>query len=195
MSKTTPAGPGRAITLAVFGVLVLAALAVFLQQTVFKSVPVHGKKKAPDVTFYLEDGSEATLADYQGRVVLLNFWASWCPPCIEEMPDLERLHRLMATETDFVIVGASQDTTWAELERAADRFGVTFTVLHDPKGQGALAFGTNKLPETYLLDREGRIVQKWIGYQPWSTPAFVKRFKDVVAADQTGTQTSRAPGS
>ena len=182
--------PGSAPALMIFGVIIIVAVGLFLQQTVFNKPALTGKKRAPDVSFALEDGTQQTLASYQGQIVLLNFWASWCPPCIQEMPDLERLSRKMARHQDFVVLGASQDDTWEDLQAAATRFGVTFPVVHDLEGKGAFAFGTSKLPETYLIDRKGRIVQKWIGYQAWSSPEFIKRFEDVVNAGK-GTETAR----
>ena len=86
-----------------------------------------------------------------------------------------------------MVLGASQDETWSDLEAAAQRFGVTFPVVRDPDGAAARAFGTEKIPETWLLDREGRIVQRWIGFQPWSHDGFVKRFNGVLDASVDST--------
>ena len=161
---------------------VLISIAFFVERAIFDEPAVVGDKMSPDVTFGLKGGEKVKLEALQGKVVLLNFWASWCGPCLYEMPDLEKLHSKMSQHTDFVVVGASQDDTWKEIQAAVNRFGVSFEVVHDPGGEGALAFGTNKLPESYLLDRKGRIVQKWAGIQSWSSTSFVRRFQHVLAA-------------
>lgn len=190
MSETDPvpapepsAGPGRIMVAGLAGVALLIVVLLIVAPKDWRSNQrVTGKDPAPAVTFYDQSGGKVSLADYHGKIVLLNFWASWCPPCVEEMPDLERLARRMAGRDDFVVLGASQDDTWGDLQAAAQKFGVTFPVVHDPNGEGARAFGTVKIPETYLIDRDGKIIQKWIGYQSWSHDGFVQRFNTVLDA-------------
>ena len=112
-------------------------------------------------------GGMIGLDEYRGKVVLLNFWASWCPPCVSEMPSLERLHRQMQGK-DFQILAVSEDEGgWAPIDRFLKRLPVTMTILLDGRGDAAALYGTNELPETYLIDKKGVIIKKYRGPRNW----------------------------
>jgi peroxiredoxin len=109
-------------------------------------------------------GDTVSLASLRGEPVMLNIWATWCIPCREEMPALEALHRQYA-DAGLRIVGVSVDA--AGLTRDIEAFlgdvGVTFTILHDPAERVTRQFRTIGVPETFLIDRDGVIVRRWIG--------------------------------
>ncbi len=130
-------------------------------------------RKAPDFT--VSDGTKTVrLSDYRGKVVLLNFWASWCGPCIQETPALEQLHH---DSPDLQIVGVSIDTDADSYHRFLKHFNVDITTVMDPGQTAARLYHTDGWPETYIIDRTGVIRRKVVGDPDWSNPeirAFLK---------------------
>lgn len=120
--------------------------------------------QAPNFSAVDLQGRDVSLADYQGDVVLLNIWATWCLPCRREMPALERLHR--EQEGDGLrVVGVSIDAAdnRPEIDRFLATHQVTFQVLHDPDQRALRAFETTGVPETFLIARDGRVLRRWTG--------------------------------
>jgi len=110
------------------------------------------------------------LSDFRGRWVLLNFWASWCPPCVAEMPSLEALKDKMEGP-DFKVLAVSVDEDgWSAVDRFMARVPITMTVLIDARGDVASAYGVFELPQTFLIDREGRIRREYQGPKDWMSP-------------------------
>jgi cytochrome c biogenesis protein CcmG, thiol:disulfide interchange protein DsbE len=113
--------------------------------------------EAPDVELpLLGRGGSASLADYRGKVVVMNFWASWCPPCVSELPLLERTQRSLQSRGATVLGVNIQDATEDALGYVR-RFDLTFPSLRDVDRKFARRFGTSSYPETFVVDREGRI--------------------------------------
>lgn len=112
------------------------------------------------------DGKKMGLADVQGKVVFLNFWATWCPPCVEEMPSMKRLQARMADDPNFSMVTISTDEEWAEVRQFFEGDAPPFPVLLDPGGDLAKRYGTEKFPETYVLV-DGRLVGHIVGPRDW----------------------------
>lgn len=113
-----------------------------------------------------------TLQEYQGKTVLLNFWATWCPPCLEEMPSLERL-RQMQIGHDFDIIAIGVDDDWDRIRQFLKKVPVTLTILLDQRGEAAERYGVSHLPVSYLIDREGVVLEKYIGPRVWDDPDLV----------------------
>jgi peroxiredoxin len=118
---------------------------------------------APDFELASLDGRKVSLKDLRGKVVLLNFWATWCPPCKAEMPDLEALYREYGAARDFVVVGANLEEDAGAVEAFVRERGLSFPVLLDSEGATAGSFGVRGLPATFIIDREGRIRDAWNG--------------------------------
>lgn len=111
-----------------------------------------------------------TLADYHGKVLLINVWATWCPPCIQEMPSIERLHqRFKGTDLRVLAISIDEDGGDKVLKFAND-LGVTFDILHDQSGAIQGIYQTVGVPESFLIDRDGVIVKKVIGATEWDNP-------------------------
>ncbi|MGH7677706.1 MAG: peroxiredoxin family protein [Gemmatimonadaceae bacterium] len=145
--------------------------------------PIEVGSRAPDFTARTVDGSNRvkTLADYRGKVVVLNVWATWCPPCIEEMPSFERLHR-QVPDTNLAIVAVSiDDVVGADsVSQFARGLGVTFDVLLDSVRAIDRAYQVRGYPETFIIARDGTIRRKWIGPADWSSPANVRLVRDLL---------------
>lgn len=119
---------------------------------------VHPRAPEAQVALSLLGASgRRTLSSYAGQVVVLNFWASWCDPCREEAPRLQRLQRALASHGG-VVLGVTYKDAAADSESFVRRYRLTYPNLRDPGGEFARAFGTDALPESFTIDRGGRIV-------------------------------------
>jgi peroxiredoxin len=162
---------GRRWTLAA-GITMAAVFAVVLVIRILPEIALVGVgSRAPEFQAVdLRTGRPATLADYRGRVVLLNVWATWCQPCRIEMPAMERLSRDLAS-TDFRIVAVSVDEGDSSVVNAfAKELGLTFDILHDRSGMIKRSYQTTGVPESFVIDRHGVIVKKVIGAAQWDGP-------------------------
>lgn len=143
--------------------------------------PSSVQKAAPD--FVLPDltGQVVRLSQLKGKVVVLNIWATWCPPCRKEMPTMELLYQKMKG-ADFVMLAASQDVDGRNTVLPYLReSGLTFPVLLDVQGEIGKKYGVTGYPETFIIDRQGMIVHRHIGYNDWSQPtveAALRRLAD-----------------
>lgn len=128
--------------------------------------PAQTGKPAPDFT--VSDGyTSVHLANYRGKIVLVNFWATWCPPCVAEMPSLLRLHH---DNPDLVILAISIDEDPAAYARFIRNRNVDLITVRDPNQTAANLFKTDMWPETYAIDRSGVIRRKFVGATDWSDP-------------------------
>jgi cytochrome c biogenesis protein CcmG, thiol:disulfide interchange protein DsbE len=142
---------------ALIGLLVYGVKATGRGQTLDDAI-AHGRRPAaPAVALpRLEGGARAALADYRGTVVVLNYWASWCTPCRQESPLLERWQRRLAKRGGTVLGVDSLDVT-ADARAFVREFALTYPMLRDRDGETQRRFGVSGLPETLIVDRNGRI--------------------------------------
>ncbi len=128
---------------------------------------MHGQK---EIDFPLTlDGKPARLSDLRGKVVVLNFWATWCPPCVDEAPSLNLLQQRIALRGGTVL-GISVDEDDDAYRRFLQAYGINYPNFRDPSKKIALSYGTSMYPDTYLIDRNGRIDRKLVGEQDWTSP-------------------------
>ncbi len=123
-------------------------------------------KPAPDFTV-TDSGRSIQLSSYRGKVVLLNFWASWCAPCIEEIPYLNRLQQEMP---QLVVLGVDMGEDDAAYQQFVTDNRVAFLTIRDAQQHSNGLYGTSRPPETYVIDRNGKIRRKFIGPQDWTSP-------------------------
>lgn len=124
--------------------------------------------------------------EYRGKVTLVNIWATWCAPCKEEIPALDSLYRALAPE-GFRIAAVSVDKDSDELVRKfIGEFNVAFDVLHDQRGDIQRIYQTTGVPESFLLDRDGRIVRIVYSAHPWASPANQRIIRELLAVPATG---------
>ncbi len=140
-------------------------------------------KSAKD--FALEiSGKPGHLSDLRGKVVVLDFWASWCPPCIEEAPSLNRLQKYIESRNGLVL-GVAADEDPAAFQKFLREQGMNFPTYRDPGTENnrspiALSYGTSMIPEAYIIDRHGRIARKVIGPQKWDSPEMLAYFDTIL---------------
>jgi len=129
------------------------------------SVEVRSKEAIP---FTLEtlDGKSVSLTSYPGKIVVLNFWATWCPPCVEEMPSMIKLFEELKKDPNIVVLAVSADESWEPVKKFFGQDPPGFTVLLDAKGQLAKQYGTTMFPETYVI-KDGRILGFIEGPRRW----------------------------
>jgi thiol-disulfide isomerase/thioredoxin len=145
---------------------------------VVEPTPVFNRS-APDFILAKGDSGESfKLSDQKGKWVFINFWATWCPPCRDEMPSMEMLNRRF--KDDMLMVAVSVDEDWNEVNRFFGETPPTFTVLWDKRKATSLRYGTRKFPETYLVSPEGKIAAKYIGPRDWYNVGSVDYFSAVL---------------
>lgn len=144
--------------------------------------PLRRGDPAPAFSLPRLDGDGAmSLADLRGQVVLVNFWATWCKPCEDEMPAMERLYGQLHGR-GFELVAISVDEIPADVEPFVARMGLSFPVLLDSDQATSRSYQTMGYPESLLLDREGTIVERYVGPKPWDGPGYIARVERLLEA-------------
>jgi peroxiredoxin len=135
--------------------------------------PIKGDKKAPD--FFLKDlnGKKVGIKQFNGKIIFLSFWATWCSPCKEEMPSLEVLHQKFKEE-NFVLLTISVDYGGLKsVQEFMDKHRYTFPVLLDPKSEALDLFNVKGIPTTFIIDKKGRMIGRAIGPRDWKSPEVI----------------------
>jgi peroxiredoxin len=146
---------------------IAAALALFTAGCNRGGYPDQVGSPAPNFTIH-DDAQTVALSQYRGKTVVLNFWASWCAPCLEEWPSMEQLQHQFP---NLVVLAVAFDTDPSDYRQyLADNRLTNMTVVLDRTQQSNLAFGTTRPPESYIIDKNGIIRRKFIGAQDWSSP-------------------------
>ncbi len=132
---------------------------------------------APSFTLPDLTGKMVPLGELRGQVVVLNYWATWCAPCVDEMPSLEKLHDALGPK-GLTVLAVSVDERFSDIERFVDSFGLSFTILHDEGMKVSRSYQTFKYPETFIIGRDGTIRSKVVGPRDWIAPTVIR---DLVA--------------
>jgi len=154
-----------------FGLLLLAVLA--LAGCSKREAPVVEGALAPDFTLKDLSGREVKLSSLKGKVVMVNFWATWCPPCRQEIPSVMRLNQLMQGKP-FQLLAVSIDEGGADAVSSFFRqSGTSLPALLDSDGALSRRYGTTGVPETFIIDTKGVILKKVVGGMDWSSPEVI----------------------
>lgn len=176
----------------VFAIIVAGAVVAVAWLTRNRLQPVVSGYPAPTFEVVDADGSPVTLATYEGKVVLLNVWATWCAPCREEMPSMQRLYDRF-TPDDFEIAAISIDAPLGQRDAAgnpggdplafAQALGLTFPILLNPSGDIQRIYRTTGVPESFLISRNGVIYKKVAGATDWDSRTNLGLVKRLVAGE------------
>lgn len=159
------------IILAGLGIIALIAVGLILntnQGEANESIdaptfpPVEVNQPAPELTLFDLDGNEVSLTDFQGEVVLLNNWATWCPPCREEMPEFKAYYDKYKDQ-GFQIVAVEAGEPEDEVRNFVEQFGLDFVILLDPENKSLITFQHSSLPNSFVIDRKGNLRLAWLG--------------------------------
>jgi len=169
------------IFLVIVGVGIIALL-----QTKDSFINLSGKPRlgkgvpAPNFTLSALGGKMVSLTDYRGKVILLNIWATWCPPCVEEMPSMQKLYQELKDES-FEILAVSIDVSGAKAVLPfMKKHKLSFPALTDTKGAIKSLYQTTGVPESFIIDKDGIIVEKVIGPRDWATPGAIRSFQKLI---------------
>jgi len=131
---------------------------------------------APDFKVVTDSGKTVTRSNFGGKLLVLHFWATWCGGCVEEIPSLEVFQREYGPQ-GVVVLGVSVDANEKLYRRFMDKFKVSYANSRDASWDIAASYGTFQLPESYIIDSSGKVVQKVIAAQNWQNPDFVQSIK------------------
>jgi cytochrome c biogenesis protein CcmG, thiol:disulfide interchange protein DsbE len=161
--------------------IAVGALLVALAFVIYKGLeqPLVGPGDgAPDFRFTTDQGTRMTPTSFNGKVLVLNFWATWCPPCVQEMPSLNELQKVLGRE-GLVVVGVSIDANEKVYRSFLQKFNITFQTYRDPKQDISFEYGTYRVPETYIIGANGKVLDKIISAPPkgWTDPDMLARVR------------------
>jgi len=157
-------------------IVILAGALIYVVSGTLQPRIVNAGDIAPDFKIAADDGKTFTPENFGGKLLVLNFWASWCPPCVEETPSLEQFAREFSSQ-GVVVLGVSIDRNENLYKKFIQRYGISFETARDPESNISSSYGTFQIPESYVIDRNGRVLEKVISSQNWMDPAFLDRVR------------------
>lgn len=164
--------------------LTAALLALAATPGAFAGNPAGGPvgSSAPDFALPAQGGANLRLSEHRGEVVMINFWATWCGPCRQELPKLEELHGLYA-DAGFTLLGVNIDEDRARAERMAGELGVTFPVLFDDEQSVSRLYDVQAMPMTVFVDKDGRVRSVHHGYRPGVEALYLDELRALLRED------------
>ena len=160
--------------LAVMLGLFVVALYVSLHDTVVKAGDT-----APNFSVQTDTGKTVTARDFGGKLLILNFWATWCAPCVQEVPSLDQLERQLGPK-GLVVLGVSVDKDEKAYREFLTRFRVSYLTARDPAQVINTKYGTIQYPESYLIDRNGKVVEKVVSEVDWTSEPMVQYVRSLL---------------
>ncbi len=157
--------------------LVLSIIALVFSQMSFAASDIEGP--APDFTLKSKAGSNMRLGELRGQVVLINFWASWCGPCRQEMPLLDDMHSKYS-KLGFTVLGVNVDKDSAKADKILKDIPVTFPVLYDASGDVSKQYNVDAMPTTVIVDRDGNMRFHHRGYKPGYEDLYAQHVKQLI---------------
>ena len=143
-------------------------------------VAIEGDIPAPDFTFPGLDGKMVSLSDYRGKVVLVNIWATWCPPCVDEMPSMEKLYRKFKGKNFEILAVSIDEPGLKAVAPFMKKSNLTFPALIDSEGAIKAVYGITGVPESFIVDKQGILIKKIVGPVDWATPDIFRFFSEVI---------------
>jgi thiol-disulfide isomerase/thioredoxin len=137
---------------------------------------------APELPIYDRDGRKIDLTNEKGKLLIVHFWATWCPPCVEEIPSLSRFWEEYGKRGDLALYAISVDKDWKTIDTFAAKHPNKLPIYRDPDAKTAARFGSGQYPETYIVNKNGRVLHRVQGAVSWETPEFRQRIQQLLAS-------------
>ena len=141
---------------------------------------------APGFTIKTESGVEMSPRNFGGKLLVLNFWATWCAPCVQEIPSLNEFQKMFASQ-GVVVLGVNVDSRQELYRTMLKKFKISFPTARDPEENINYRYGTYKVPESYIIDRNGKVLQKYAGlpevngeWKLWTDPEIVNYIRSLL---------------
>lgn len=157
--------------------LLLAAFLGFVLRPGDRSAPGPGQP-VPDFDLAADDGGRVRLSDFRNKILVVNFWATWCPPCVAEMPSLDRFRQMFAGR-GVEVLAISVDDDEKAYRNFLTQHKLRLKTVRDPEKKISALYGTFKYPESYVVDREGRLLRKIVGPAEWTSDEMMSLFQDL----------------
>jgi cytochrome c biogenesis protein CcmG/thiol:disulfide interchange protein DsbE len=175
----------RSVLTITFAVVLAAVGAVWIHSLVPPDSPsgsLQFLSAAPELPIFDRAGRKTDLAKEKGGLIIVHFWATWCPPCVEELPELSRFWEQYGKRGDMRLYAISVNKDWKTIEDFVKKNPSTIPLFHDPGGATAKRFGTTQYPETYIVNRSGRVLFRVQGAVSWSDPEVRSRIEQLIAS-------------
>ena len=134
---------------------------------------------APEFSIKADNGKVLTAKNFGGKLLILNFWATWCPPCVHEVPSLNKLASALGPK-GLVVLGVSQDKDPKAYQAFLDRFHVTYLTAREPSADTQFRYGTLQIPESYLIDTNGKVVEKVVSETDWASEQMIEHVQSLL---------------
>ena len=175
----------RSLLLFVFAAAVAVVGAVFYRSLVPPASPsgsLASLSTAPELPIFDRQGKKVDMAKEKGRIVVIHFWATWCPPCVDEIPELSKFWEPYKGRKDIVLYAVSVDKDWKTIDDFNARHPNSLTFLRDPDSATAKRFGTTQFPETYIANRAGRVIFRVQGAIQWRDSEVKEKIRQLLAS-------------
>jgi cytochrome c biogenesis protein CcmG/thiol:disulfide interchange protein DsbE len=159
------------------GAACLAIALIFVVSGTLEQRVTNAGDIAPGFSVRTEDGRTISRDSFGGKLLVLNFWATWCEPCVVEIPSLDAFQRQFAKD-GVVVLGVSIDRNEKLYHQFLDQAHLSFATSRDPEENISSSYGTFQWPETYVIDRNGKVLQKVISNQNWMDPEFLAKVRN-----------------
>lgn len=170
-------GKPERVLLGLIAVLVIAFGGVVYDS--LRNKTVEAGDAAPGFSITTDNGRTISRDNFGGRLLVLHFWATWCPPCVEEIPSLNAFQKQFAS-SGVVVLGVSVDKNQQAYSNFLRRFGVRFDTARDPSAELPASYGTYQYPETYIINSSGKVVQKIIANRDWTSAEMAALVKSLL---------------
>jgi peroxiredoxin len=143
-------------------------------------VAIEGDIPAPDFAFPGLDGKMIRLSDHKGKVVLVNIWATWCPPCVDEMPSMEKLYQKFKAEKFEILAISIDEPGLKAVAPFMKKTGLTFPALIDSEATIKTTYRITGIPESFIIDKQGFLIKKIVGPVDWASPQIFRFFSELI---------------
>lgn len=175
-AKAQSPNPSTSSRIYFIGIAITLAVLFYIMADTLREKIVNQGDQATAFSVTTDRGKTISLTNFPGKLLVLNFWAAWCKPCVDEMPSLNRFAQMMAPE-GVTVLGISVDLDETKYKKFLKDANISFETFRDNSALIPASYGTFKYPETYIIDKNGKVVEKIIGEESWLNPNVINRIR------------------